>query len=99
LGWRIFWLTMLDRSTRKARPTLDFTPLEVKLLNRLARPAPRSRPQPVTLSSCLRQLAQLGSYLARAGDTPPGNMVIWRGMARLTDIEIGFLLATQDVGN
>jgi hypothetical protein len=99
LGWRVFWLTMLNRSTRKARPTLTFTPLEVKLLNRLARPPPRSRPRPVTLSSRLRQLAQLGGYPARAGDAPPGNMVIWRGMARLTDIEIGFLLGTQDVGN
>jgi hypothetical protein len=90
---------MLNRSTRKAQPTLAFTPLEVKLLNRLARPPPRSRPRPVTLSSCLQQLAQLGGYLARAGDAPPGNVVIWRGVARLTDIEIGFLLGAQDVGN
>jgi len=45
------------------------------------------------------QLAQLGGYLARAGDAPPGNMVIWRGLARLTDIEIGFLLGAQNVGN
>ncbi len=39
LGWRIFWLTMLNRSTRKARPTLAFTPLEIELLNRLAHPS------------------------------------------------------------
>jgi hypothetical protein len=99
LGWRIFWLTMLNRSTRKARPTLAFTPLEVDLLNRLGHPPPRSQPRPPTLNSCLKQLAQLGGYLARAGDAPPGNMVIWRGLARLTDIEIGFLLGAQNVGN
>jgi hypothetical protein len=36
---------------------------------------------------------------ACAGDAPPGNTVIWRGMSRLTDIEIGFLLGTENVGN
>ena len=38
------------------------------------------------------QLARLGGYLARASDPPPGNTVIWRNMARLTDIELGFSL-------
>ena len=100
LGWRIFWLTMLNRSTRNAAPALAFTPLEIKLLNQLA---PTSVPQksrrPGSLQFCLTQLARLGSYLARAGDAPPGNIAIWRGMSRLTDIEIGFLLDAQDVGN
>jgi hypothetical protein len=100
VGW--LWLTMLNYSTRKARPTLAFTPLEVDLLNRLTHPPPRAQLRPPTLSSCLTQLAQLaqlGGYLARAGDAPPGNTVIWRGLARLTDIEIGFLLGSQFVGN
>lgn len=99
LSWRIFWLTMLNRSTQNARPTLAFTLLEIDLLNRLAplRGHPRSRHP--SLNSCLIQLARLGGYLARAGDAPPGNTVMWRGMARLTDIEIGFLLGSQHVGN
>jgi hypothetical protein len=37
LSWRIFWLTMLNRSTRQAKPTLAFTLLEIDLLNRLVR--------------------------------------------------------------
>jgi hypothetical protein len=44
------------------------------------------------------KLARLGGYLARAGDPPPGNKVIWRGLCRLTDIQIGFD-AAKDVGN
>jgi hypothetical protein len=36
LGWRIFWLTMLNRATRHVASTLAFTPLEIHLLNRLA---------------------------------------------------------------
>lgn len=96
LGWRIFWLTMLNRSTHRASAMLVFTPLEVELLNRLA---PQRSKQPASLHSYLTQLARLGGYLARAGDAPPGNTVIWRGLSRLTDIEIGFLLGAQHVGN
>jgi hypothetical protein len=96
LGWRIFWLTMLNRSTRHASPNLAFTPLEIDLLNRLAPPEARAQH---SLSGCVTQLARLGGYLARKGDAPPGNTVIWRGLARLTDIEIGFILGTQNVGN
>ena len=100
LGWRIFWLTMLNRSTRYAAPTLAFTPLEIRLLNQLApNRADRKSRRPTSLHACLTQLARLGGYLARTGDAPPGNTVIWRGMSRLTDIEIGFLLGAQDVGN
>lgn len=42
---------------------------------------------------------RLPCYLARANDSPPGNMVVWRGLSRLTDINLGFLLAIQNVGN
>ena len=99
LGWRIFWLTMLNRSTRHASPNLAFTPLEIDLLNRLAPPEARAPARQPSLSGCVTQLARLGGYLARKGDAPPGNTVIWRGLARLTDIEIGFILGTQNVGN
>jgi hypothetical protein len=100
LSWRIFWLTMLNRSTRQAKAAIAFTPLEIKLLNRLApeRQHPGSD-RPPSLQSCLLQLARLGGYLNRAGDAPPGNTVIWRGMSRLTDIEIGFQMGAQDVGD
>lgn len=90
LSWRIFWLTMLNRSTTHIRPTPVFTPLEVALLSRLAPLPKRHKSDRVTLTTCVTQLARLGGYLARAGDPHPGNMVIWRGLARLTDIEIGF---------
>ena len=36
-----------------------------------------------------------GRYLASANDPPPGNMVMWRGLSRLTDIEMGFALASE----
>jgi len=33
------------------------------------------------------------------GDPPPGNTVIWRGLSRLTDIELGIMIGVQLVGN
>jgi hypothetical protein len=38
-------------------------------------------------------------YLAREKDPPPGNMVIWRGLARLADICLGLELSGRVVGN
>ena len=90
----------LTRSTRRAAPTLAFTPLEINLLNRLTLTrAHVNSLRPASLLSCMTELARLGGYLARTGDAPPGNTVIWRGMSRLTDIEIGYLLGTKHVGN
>src|SRR5476651_2017173 len=56
--------------------------------------------QPGTLIFYLTKLARLGGYLARAADPPPGNMVVWRGLSRLTDIKLGAEIAgVQTVGN
>ena len=100
LSWRIFWLTMINRVAPNAKASIAFTELEIRLLEQLA-PAEvdgaRARPPP--LCSCLLQLARLGGYLNRRTDPPPGNTVIWRGMGRLTDIEIGFQLGAQLMGN
>ena len=100
LSWRMFWMTMLNRCTRHLKPTLAFTPLEIDLLNRLIpEPLIKNSPRAPSLNSSLTQLARLGGYLNRAGDKPAGNTVIWRGLSRLTDIEIGYLLGSRNVGN
>lgn len=58
-----------------------------------ARPTPRILRR--TLASYLLQIAMLGGYLARKHDPPPGNMVVWRGLARLNDIAFGISIATR----
>ena len=99
LSWRIFWLTMLNRATQKSKVSVAFVALEIKIWHRLTPDSQPGSSRSSTLHSCLIRLACLGGYLNRAKDPPPGNMVIWRGMSRLTDIEIGFLMATENVGN
>lgn len=99
LAWRIYWMTMLRSATASAKPTLAFTPLEVDLLARAAAKSGRADPgQVLSLQECVVQLATLGGYLNRASDRPPGITVIWRGMARLTDIAFGYELAGGSCG-
>jgi hypothetical protein len=98
VAWRIFWLTMINRSQPTAAPTLALTQLELHLLDQLA-PDRKPPAQPHTLSHYIIKIARLGGYLARAPDPAPGNIVMWRGLARLTDIAIGYSLRAENVGN
>lgn len=86
---------MFNRCTRHLSPTLVFTPLEIALLERLVPELPdRDLPRVPSLNSSLTRLARLGGYLNRAGDMPASNTVMWRGLSRLSDIEIFARLAT-----
>jgi hypothetical protein len=99
LSWRIFWLTMMQRATRRAAPTLAFSALEVELLKQTAAKKAHTKLGPAaSLNDYLNQLARLGGYLNRSSDGPPGITVVWRGMARLTDIALGYELASGNCG-
>jgi Transposase DNA-binding len=99
LAWRIFWLTMMNRCAADAPPELALTKVEIQLLDRLVKDKPGQASQNKTLSTYLIKIARLGGYLARAKDPPPGNQVIWKGMSRLTDMELGFMVGAKLVGN
>ena len=96
LSWRIFWMTMMNRSAPDGVPELVFTPLEVQVLNELI---PRRGGTKPALSDYLVCLAKLGGYLDRAHDPPPGNTVIWRGLSKLNDILLGAQIGIKIVGN
>lgn len=98
LGWRIFWMSMIRRTAPTSPAAWAFTKTETELLDRLI-PSLGSRPRQRDVSHYVTKLAKLGGYLARKADSPPGNMVVWRGLCRLTDIELGFELGTKVVGN
>ena len=98
LSWRVFWMTMLNRTTPDGSPEVVFTELELWLLDELVEDK-ASESSHRTLSRYLTKLARLGGYLARAHDPPPGNVVMWRGLSRLTDIQLGAIMGAQLVGN
>ena len=98
LSWRVFWMTMINRTNPELSPQVAFTELELWLLDELVQDKANER-SPNSLTAYLTKLARLGGYLARVHDPPPGNTVIWRGLSRLTDIQLGAIIGAQLVGN
>jgi hypothetical protein len=90
---------MLHRTKPNQTPAIALTPTEVRLLDELVKTKSRVPSKKATVSDYIIKVARLGGYLARASDPPPGNMVMWRGLSRLNDIQLGFLLAAKLVGN
>jgi hypothetical protein len=99
LSWRVFWMTMLNRSARAVPPNIALTETEIGLLDHLMKDKGRKPLRRKTLSHYLTKIARLGGYLARANDPAPGNTVMWRGLSRLTDIELGAISGAKIVGN
>ena len=98
VSWRVFWLTMLNRAAPDAPPKLALTVTEIRLLDHLV-PDKREPPDRKSVSRYIIKIARLGGYLARANDPAPGNIVMWRGLSRLTDIELGAMAGANFVGN
>ena len=84
--WRVFWMTMLIRTSPGAPAELALTASELHLLDHLLTGPPIAQKG---LSHYLIKIARLGGYLARASDPPPGAIVMWRGLSRLRDIQFG----------
>jgi len=99
LSWRVFWMTMLNRSNPDASPAVALTAAEIGLLDHLVKDRDQKPRRQRTLSHYLTKIARLGGYLARANDPPPGNTVMWRGLSRLTDIALGATVGVKLVGN
>ncbi len=92
VAWRIFILTMQGREAPDLSSAIYFTHNEWKALTTFVHKVKHPPLQPPTLNQAVQLLARLGGYMGRAGDTPPGSEVLWRGMARLADISEAYYL-------
>lgn len=86
VAWRVLYLTMQGRET----PTLPCTALfEVAEWQALYMFTFKTKTLPAavpTLAEVILWIAQLGGYTDRRKNAHPGTTVIWRGLARLSDI-------------
>jgi len=95
---RLLWIMYSCRADGDQPCTVAFSDVEWQVLYRQSQLGPLpERPPP--LRDVVLWTAKLGGFIARKGDGEPGVKVLWRGLMRLQDITIGFLLLTQDVGN
>ncbi|MHC4067181.1 MAG: IS4 family transposase [Planctomycetota bacterium] len=92
VAWRIHHLTTLGQETPDVPCTVYFTDSEWKALATFTTRTKTPPDRPPSLNEAVRLLGKLGGHLARVGDGHPGSEVLWRGMARLTDIEIAYNL-------
>jgi hypothetical protein len=95
IAWRILWLTLAHRADPDAAPQTALTDQEIALLNRLMPDADSEKGPGSRLALYVRKLARLGGHLGRSRDPPPGVIVLWRGLSRLADIELGMEIAQR----
>lgn len=96
-AWRVLWLTYEAREHPDAPCTTVLDQAEWQTLYRwtyrkTGKPLPS---QPPTLGAAVKMIGGLGGHLGRTCDGPPGVKVLWRGMARLSDMTAGCLLAQR----
>ena len=86
IAWRLLYATLLARTG----PTLPCTVLleegEWQALYCQIHQTTALPTQPPTVAQAVRWIAQLGGYLGRKSDGPPGVTVLWRGFQRLGDL-------------
>lgn len=92
IAWRIFWLTHLGRHHPQAPCTHILAEHEWKALYAHHHRSPHLPKKPPSISQAIGWIAQLGGYLGRKNDGPPGVTVIWRGWQRLADISDAYLI-------
>lgn len=98
IAWKVFWLTMLNRTNPESDAISVLSDMECNVIKYY-----KKEKDPLwngnTVTDYVVAIAQLGGYLNRNGDPPPGNMVVWKGYSRLYDILTGFIIATKVMGN
>lgn len=88
------WLVYRARLRPDESCAMVLQATEWKLLRRKFEPKNRSQ-KPPTLRQAVRWIAQLGGFLARAGDGEPGLKTLWQGIGVLHHLLEGAQLATK----
>lgn len=91
IAWRIMLMTLLGREAPELPAEVLFSDTELKVLG--AYSEKKKRLPPVTnLGDAVRIVADLGGYLGRKNDPPPGHQIMWQGYTVLQHMCLGFTL-------
>ena len=86
IAWRILYATMLARVLPDAPCSVILDEAEWQALYCRIHRVTTPPTQPPPLATAVRWIAQLGGYLNRKGDGPPGVTVLWKGFQHLVEI-------------
>jgi len=94
IGWRLYYLTRLNREMPDAPCTEVLTDMEWKALYCKIHHTKVLPKKPPSIKLATIWIAQLGGYLNRANDPPPGVQTMAGGWERLTEIAEMYELIT-----
>ncbi len=81
IAWRIMLMTLLGREVPDLPPDVLFTDLEIEVLKAYAQK--NKRKAPVSLGAAVKLVANMGGYIGRTNDPPPGHQIMWQGYSQL----------------
>lgn len=89
VAWRVLYVLMLGRECPHLRCDAIFSEAEWKSVYVIANHAPAPK-KPPTLEMIIPMIAELGGYLGRKHDGPPGPQTMWIGLQRMRDFAIAW---------
>jgi hypothetical protein len=96
IAWRILYATMLGRLEADVSCEVLLQRFEWQALYCRANGTTQLPKNPPTLGQAILWIAQLGGYLARKNDRPPGTTVLWRGFLALHESAQMFLIFSSN---
>ena len=92
IAWRVLYMTMLGREVPDMPCTAILEAHEWQALYCFIKQTNRPPAEPPSLREVTLWIAQLGGYIGREKDGPPGTIVMWRGLQRLHDVAAAWLI-------
>jgi len=91
VAWKIMYLMKLGRVREEESSLEVFSEIELKCLYTNAKK--KGKEKEGNLKEAIRLIAELGGYMGRKSDGPPGPKPMWIGMQRLHYMVIGYNLS------
>jgi hypothetical protein len=89
VAWRVFWLTLVTRTSSSTPISELLGDEEWKILFVKFNPGSKVPERSPPLKIAIIWVAKLGGFLGRKGDGSPGITYIWRGLQKLFDLLAG----------
>ncbi len=90
IAWRIMLMTLLGRETPDLPADILFSDIELRTLRAYAKK--KELTPPLLVGDAVQLVANMGGYLGRKKDPPPGHQILWQGYSVFQIMCEGFSL-------